>query len=210
MNPENLSRADFEARFASRNVPGSFDTLKGCTVGIAGAGGLGSNVAAALARAGVGHLILADPDRVELSNLNRQLFFCDQVGRLKVDALAESLRRINPYLTLTLHRERIRPSSVMDVFGRADLLVEAFDSAGEKAMIIEAWRAARPDRYIVAASGLAGYGRTECLDVVRTGFLILCGDGESDQSMGLNACRVGIVANMQANVAVELLVGRRE
>jgi sulfur carrier protein ThiS adenylyltransferase len=199
-------RERFEQAFTSRNVPGTFEKLKQAKVGILGAGGLGSNVAAALVRAGVGHLIVADHDHVETSNLNRQLFFLDQVGRPKVEALAETLTRINPYVELILHRLRITPLNILTVFGEVDILVEALDQASEKASLIEAWLVQRPDGFIVAASGLAGFGDTERLEVKRVGRMILCGDGEKDAAMGLCASRVGAVAHMQANAVIEFLL----
>lgn len=201
------SKATYDLEeFASRNVPGTFERLQQACVGILGVGGLGSNVAASLVRAGVGRLILADHDMVERSNLNRQLFFQDQIGRRKVDAMAETLLRINPKVDLICHRARITPDNLRETFDRADLLVEALDAAKEKALLIEAWLMQMPDRMIVAASGLAGYGKTEDLTVRRVGRMIVCGDGQSDAAQGLCASRVGIVAQMQANTAVEILL----
>ena len=196
----------FEAEFFSRNVPGSAARLKRCTVGIVGAGGLGSNAAHALVRAGVGRLIAADPDGVELSNLNRQLFFRDQAGRPKVEALAETLGRISPQCTLDFHAVRITPDNLLRFFGEADLLIEALDRAESKAELIEAWLRQTSGRYIVAASGLAGIGKTEDLKVRRLGRLILCGDGLSDMATGLCSARVALVASMQANIALSLLL----
>jgi sulfur carrier protein ThiS adenylyltransferase len=187
-------------------VPGTFARLQECTVGVLGSGGLGSHVAAALVRSGVGHLILADPDRVEISNLNRQLFFCDQVGLFKVEALAQTLRRITPFVRLSLHAERITPAKLTSRLGGADLLIEALDAADEKARLIESWLLQQPEKYIVCASGLGGYGRSEDLLVRRMGRLILCGDGTRDARSGLSAGRVGAVAHLQANLAVELLM----
>lgn len=203
-----MSREHFEDAIAERNVPGTFERLKTCTVGIVGAGGLGSNVAVALVRTGVGRLILSDPDRVELSNLNRQHFFRDQVGQMKVDALARSLKRVNPYVSLSIHHDRVNADNILSIYGEADLLVEALDRAKEKAEIIEAWLVKKHKRYVVAASGLAGYGHTESLGVRRMGYLAVCGDGKRDMTLGLTAGRVGMVACMQANVAVELLLSQ--
>jgi sulfur carrier protein ThiS adenylyltransferase len=188
-----------------RNVPGSTEILQARTVGIAGCGGLGSNAAISLTRAGVGGLILADFDTVEESNLNRQAYFVDDIGRLKVEALAATLRRINPAIRLALHCDRLDPFTVAEVFAGADLLLEAFDRAESKQWLIEAWSRAYPDRFVVAASGVSGLGATERLGVRRAGHIVVCGDQTSDMSEGLCAPRVAIAANMQANVAVELL-----
>jgi sulfur carrier protein ThiS adenylyltransferase len=193
-----------------RNVPGSTSVLETCTVGVAGCGGLGSNAAVSLARAGIGGLILADFDLVEESNLNRQAFFLDDIGAPKVAALAGYLRRINPAIRLMLHDIRLEAAVVAEVFGAADLLLEAFDRAESKRWLIEAWCRAFPDRPVVAASGLSGLGKTEGMRVHRAGRIVVCGDESSDLSEGLCAPRVAIAANMQANVAVELLVGRAD
>jgi sulfur carrier protein ThiS adenylyltransferase len=206
MSASQPDRASFERELALKNVPGTFQRLQGCTVGLMGAGGLGSNAAAALARAGVGRLILADHDRVEISNLNRQFFFTDQVGERKVKALEANLLRINPYLQVVALEERVTPLNMGDLYGQADLMIEALDRAREKAQLIQAWMALFPDRWIVAASGLAGMGKTEALRVRKLGRLVLCGDEASDADMGLCAARVMAVAAMEANVAIELLM----
>ena len=190
-----------------RNVPGTTEKLATATVGIAGCGGLGSNAAVALARAGVGRLILVDHDRVELSNLNRQHYFQSDIGKVKVEALAEHLRSINPAIALELHDIELAPGHVTEVFAGADLLIEAFDKAEDKRWLIESWCKAFPDRHIVCGSGLSGCGSTETLKVHSAGYIHMCGDEETDMSLGLCAARVGIVANMQANVAIEILAG---
>ena len=191
----------------ARNVPGSTEVLRAATVAVAGCGGLGSNAAVTLVRSGVGGLILVDHDAVELSNLNRQHYFQRDVGRPKVEALADHLRAIHPGVRLELSRARLTPGDVPRLFSTADLLIEAFDRAEAKRWLIEAWCRAFPERWVVCASGLSGLGRTEALGVRRAGRIVLCGDQRSDMSEGLCAARVAIVANMEANAAVELLVG---
>jgi len=191
----------------ARNVPGTTAILQAATVGVAGCGGIGSNAAVALARAGVGTLILFDHDQVETSNLNRQYFFQADVGRPKVEALADHLWAINPDLQLELHRQRLTREQVPALLAAADLLIEAFDLAESKQWLIEAWCRAFPGRTIVCASGLSGLGNTEAIKVRRAGKIVLCGDEATDMSQGLCAARVAIVANMQANVAIETLVG---
>jgi sulfur carrier protein ThiS adenylyltransferase len=185
--------------------------LRKSTVGIAGAGGLGSNVAISLARAGVGRLIIADFDRIEPSNLNRQQYFVGQIGRRKVEALIENLKRINPFSEYSVHDTKISGRNVDRIFGAADILVEAFDKAEAKHMLIEAWLSLFPERPIVAASGLAGYGKNRKIHVRKMGNLYICGDEESEAAPGVSpmAPRVAIVANMQANCVVELLVKMR-
>jgi sulfur carrier protein ThiS adenylyltransferase len=195
-----------ETGIFARNVPGSTAILAASTVAIAGCGGLGSNAAVALTRAGVGSLILVDQDRVEVSNLNRQCFFQGDLGRSKVEALADHLRAINPEVRLDPWRLTLTPADVPRLFSGADLLIEAFDRADAKRWLIEAWCRAFPERTVVCASGISGLGRTEAIQVRRAGKIILCGDEESDPIEGLCAPRVAIVASMQANLAIEALV----
>ena len=191
-----------------KNVPGSYEALRSAVVGIAGCGGLGSNAAVALVRAGVGSLVLADFDRVEESNLNRQYYFQTDIGKKKVEALSRHLLAINPAVRLTPIDQKITPPDVPEIFGTADLLIEAFDNAASKQWLIESWCMAYPDRPIVCANGLSGIGKTAAIVVRRAGRVHVAGDGESDMSMGLCSARVAMVANMQANIAIELLLNR--
>jgi sulfur carrier protein ThiS adenylyltransferase len=189
-----------------KNVPGTTEILQKACIGIAGCGGLGSNAAVALVRAGVGKLIMSDFDVVEESNLNRQYFFRADIGRNKVGALAHHLKSINPHVQLTLVNKQLCAADVPKVFKDADLCIEAFDRAESKSWLLEAWSTAFPGRHIVCASGLSGIGNTEALKVRHAGTLHIVGDGESEMSLGLCSARVAIVANMQANVAIELLI----
>lgn len=189
-----------------RNVPGVRDILSKKTVAVAGCGGLGSNAAAALARAGIGKLIIADNDIVELSNLNRQYFFLADVGRRKTDAISAHLLAINPGLHLEMHFVELTGENVPGLFAGADLLIEAFDRAESKAWLIETWCTHFPGKPVICASGLSGYGDTSSLVVRRSGNIVMVGDGETDMSMGLTSSRVAIAANMEANEAIELLV----
>lgn len=178
------------------------------TVGIAGAGGLGSNCAAALARAGVGRLVIADFDAVSLPNLDRQYYFRAQVGRPKVEALAENLAAIDPGVEVSAHLLRIDPAAARSLYAGCDVIVEAFDDAGAKDMLIETCLAAFPRTPIVGASGLAGVGRFESIRVLRSGNLVLCGDFENEVSVQLPpvAPRVAIVANLEADIVLEALL----
>ncbi len=182
--------------------------LESAVVGIAGAGGLGSNCAMHLVRAGVKKLVIADFDVVGESNLNRQFFFRDQLGRKKVDALAENLRRIEPDLSLDLRDVRLAPDNIDWTFSGCSVIVEAFDSADAKAMLLHALLPL--GKPIVSASGIAGWGRSLAIGQRRIGKnLILIGDTSSDVSNGLApfSPRVGIAAAMEANAVVSLLLG---
>ncbi len=183
--------------------------LERSVVGIAGAGGLGSNVAAHLVRAGVRRFVIADFDVVSPSNLNRQFFFRDQIGRRKVDALAENLRRIEPDLDLGIHDVRLDAANLPSIFGACDVVVEAFDSVESKSALLSTLR----ERPVVSASGLAGWGRSNEMKVRRVGGnLVLVGDCASDIRSGLapQSARVGIAAAMQANAVLALLLGHPE
>ena len=202
--------ADLEALMAARHTPGVHARLKAATVGIAGLGGLGSTVAIALARTGVGRLILADFDVVEPSNLNRQQYFIGQIGRPKAEALSDNLSQINPCVRVDRHTVRLAPENVAEIFRNAGVLVEAFDGAEAKAMLVEAFLVAYPDRHVVAASGMAGHGPGNELRVRRAGRgLVLVGDLTTGAApgMGLMAPRVGIAACQQANAVLRLLLG---
>lgn len=191
-----------------RNPPGSLDRLKSKVVGIAGVGGLGSNIAVSLLRSGVQRFIIADHDRVELSNLNRQHYFADQVGMDKTAALVQNLRRINPYVEVISHCLRITADNLAAIFASAQLLIEAFDAAEMKALAAQSWTKAYPDRFLVMGSGVSGYGGSGAIGVTVRGKLVICGDQETPctPEAGLTASRLGIVAQMQANAALEILL----
>lgn len=192
----------------ARNVKGITELLKKSVIGVAGCGGLGSNAAVALTRAGVGKLILLDYDVVEESNLNRQYFFVDDIGKSKVDALEFHLKNINPNLIIEKHNITIKKDDIPVVFHNADILLEAFDMAQNKKFLIEAWVKAYPDRPVICGNGLSGFGNFEMLKVQKVGNIYFCGDGFTDMSMGLTSSRVAIVANMQANVAIEIIANK--
>jgi sulfur carrier protein ThiS adenylyltransferase len=194
-----------EEMFAD-NPAGVTEALTGSTVGIAGAGGLGSNIAILLARAGVGKLMVADFDVVETRNLNRQCYFTDQVGMPKVHALGQTLARINPGLGYVGLRARLDRQTCCDCFADADILVEALDQAESKQFLLEEWLTRLPGKPVVAASGLAGSGGTDRLRVFRAGTLTVCGDFESGLDRGTVSARVGIVASMMANEVISILV----
>ncbi|MDP3179869.1 MAG: sulfur carrier protein ThiS adenylyltransferase ThiF [Spirochaetaceae bacterium] len=191
-----MTRDEYRARLGRKSV------------GIAGAGGLGSNCAQALVRSGIGELVIADFDLVSESNLDRQFFFLDQVGKPKVEALAENLRRIDPRPNIAAHAIRLDPDSVVRLFADCDVIVEAFDLAEAKAMIIETVLTRLPGKALVSASGLAGFGRSESIAVRRSGDLVIVGDLESEVGPDNPpmAPRVGIAACMEANAVVEILL----
>lgn len=185
------------------------DHLKNFRVGIAGAGGLGSNCAASLARTGIGTLVIADFDRVEQSNLSRQYYFQGQAGMLKTEALKENLIRIRPEIKVLTFHVKLDRENIPSVFSGCDVIVEAFDRSDMKEMIVETVQNEMPGIPLIVGSGLAGWGRNETLGFRKIDeTLYICGDEMTEASDDLPplAPRVGIVANMQANAVVEILL----
>jgi len=185
--------------------------LSGFRVGIAGAGGLGSNCAIALARSGVGTLVIADFDIVEVRNLNRQYYFIDQAGIMKTLALKENIARIDSTIKVITHQKRLDRSNIPVIFSGCDVIVEAFDKAEMKELIAETVQTGMPGIPLIIGSGMAGWGQNDTLktrQVDKT--LYVCGDesSESDEDLPPMAGRVGIVASMQANIVIEILMNK--
>ncbi|MCB5252673.1 MAG: sulfur carrier protein ThiS adenylyltransferase ThiF [Candidatus Cloacimonadaceae bacterium] len=185
--------------------PIAFPLWQKAVVGIAGAGGLGSNIAMLLARAGIGKLIISDFDVVTLSNLGRQAFTLEQVGMHKVEAVAQNIAKVNPFTLLEIHKLRLDDDKVRQLFHNVDVMIEAFDTADAKTMLIECFSRYFPDIPLICASGLAGYGRSEEIRIVQDGSLYVVGDQSSQLRGGIApiSARVMIVAAMQANLALE-------
>lgn len=204
-------RKELESLMVARHTPGVHEKVKKATVGIAGVGGLGSHVALALARIGIGKLVIADFDIVEPSNLNRQVFNIDQIGEVKVTALKRNIRKINPYVRVESHRVKLTEENVPTIFKTVDILVEAFDDPKEKTMLVNSFTRRYPKRPVVAASGLAGYAPSNWIKTRKIGnFLYVVGDMKTEAGVGqgLMAPRVGIAAHHQANLVLRLILGR--
>lgn len=202
---------NFEKELYSAHDPEQLKIWQAATVGIAGAGGLGSNIAFALARSGIGRLIIADYDAVSPSNLNRQQYFIDQIGMLKVLALQINLKRIGGKTRISIHPLRVTPENLSVVFREAGILIEAIDLDEQKQMLMEAWMSQYPTRPYIGASGLAGVGGNELITTQAFGNVYIIGDGLSEAKPPFSplAPRVGVVANMQANLCLELLLKGR-
>jgi sulfur carrier protein ThiS adenylyltransferase len=207
------SPEEFESLMMARHTPGIHQKIKKSVVGIAGLGGLGSAIAIALARIGVGKLVLVDFDVVEPSNLNRQQYFIQQIGMPKVEALKENLSKINPYVWVQIYNEKLDRKNVEKIFNEAEVVVEAFDRADEKAMLINTVSEKMPDKYIVAASGVAGYGENNEIKTVRfSSKIFIVGDHKTaaQPGVGLMAPKVGIAAHHQANAVLRILLGEEK
>ena len=207
------SPEEMERLLYARHTPGVHQRLRKAVVGILGLGGLGSAVAVALARMGIGKLVLADYDVVEPTNLNRQQYFIDQIGMKKTDALRENLTRINPYVAVETIDEVLTEESIVRHFKAVDALAECFDDAAMKATALRAALRDLKEVYYVGSSGVAGIGKS---NDIKTKMIFpdvfLVGDGEAAAApgQGLMATRVGIAAHHQANQIVSLLLGAGE
>ena len=187
--------------------------ISAARVAVCGLGGLGSNIAIALARAGVGHLHLIDFDRVDLTNLNRQQYAVGQLGQYKTDALRETLSLVSPYCDVTCDTIQVTEENLPDLLKTEDYICEAFDRAEAKAMLVSGVLEHFPEKYLVAGSGLAGLGSANTIQTHRISKrFYLCGDGTSDSSVGLGlvASRVLVCAAHEANMILRLIAGETE
>ena len=183
------------------------------TVAVCGLGGLGANIAISLARVGIGKLVLIDFDRVDITNLHRQQYKANQVGRYKTDALAENLLEIAPYMEIETVTERITEENFIDFLKDVDVVCEAFDRAESKAMLVNCVLEQLPECYLVAASGMAGISTPNSIKTRKImKRFYLCGDEVSDveDSIGLVATRVMLCAAHQAHTVLRILAGEYE
>ena len=183
------------------------------TVAICGLGGLGSNIAISLARAGIGKLILIDFDKVDITNLHRQQYKANQIGMNKTDALRNNLLEIAPYIGIESHTVRITEDNALELLQGADIICEAFDDAEAKAMLTNLVLEEMPNKFLVAASGMAGFGSANTIKTRKVmSRFYLCGDEESDvQSEGsLISSRVMLCAAHQAHTVLRILAGEIE
>lgn len=203
-------REVLRAMIASRNSPELNLALSKAVIGVAGLGGLGSNIALSLARVGVKKLVLADFDVVEPSNLNRQQYFVRHIGMKKTQALKELINDVNPFVEVETHDIFLDEKNVASVFGECEILCEAFDNVAGKAMILNEAGASLKEKKIIGASGMAGYFSSNLIKTIKFAKNVyLCGDltNEAKIGQGLMAPRVAICANHEANLAIRLLMG---
>ena len=208
-----LSKEEWTEALISRHGRTRQQQFARSRVVICGLGGLGSRVAELLTRAGVGYLRLVDFDKLEPTNLNRQFYFQDQLGKYKADALAENLRRISPYTELELHKEKVTENNLPALLKGVDVIVEAFDAPAAKALLVNGARETSPSVPLVAASGMAGLASGNSMEVRSISpFFYLCGDGKTgiEAGDGLYGARVGICAAQEALVVLQLLAGKNE
>ena len=179
-------------------------------VAICGLGGLGSNVAISLARAGVGKLILIDFDKVDISNLHRQQYNVSQLGMYKTDAMKQTLSEIAPYCEIVTHTEKITEDN-LSLIADCDIVCECFDNAECKSMLVNGVAEQYPDKYIISASGMSGLHTGNTIQTKSLGKkLYICGDGMSDVNSDrtLFAPRVMLCAAHQANTVLRIIAGK--
>lgn len=203
-----ITKIAWDAALAARHGEARHAAISASCVAVCGLGGLGSNIALMLARAGVGRLILCDFDRVELSNIHRQQYKISQLGRLKTDCTAENIRECAPFCVTECHTVRLSRDNLASCIACADVICEAFDDAEEKASLADAVLTEFPDKYYIASSGMAGFGAADELTTRRiTPHFYLCGDmkSESCADSGIVATRVALCGALQAHLALRLI-----
>ena len=208
-----LTKEEIYTALDERHSPETQKLLSAGNVAVAGLGGLGSNVAYALARIGVGHLHLIDFDVVDITNLNRQQYFMEHIGMYKTDALKSLLLKINPYLDIRTDCVKVTDDNLQELFADATIVCEAFDNPEAKAMLVNGILEHFPEKKLVSATGMAGYGSNNTIITKRiTKNFYLCGDGVTAPTSGhgLMAPRVAICAAHEANMITRLILGEEE
>ncbi len=191
-----------------RHGENMYNKISGATVAVCGLGGLGSNIATVLARMGTGKLILVDFDKVDVTNLHRQQYKTGQIGMFKTEALQENLKEINPYMEPEIYTAKLDEKNAKELLGNADVICEAFDNPETKASLVNFVLEHMPEKYIVAASGMAGKGSGNEIKTRKISKrFYVCGDEKNDVSegIGLVASRVMICAAHQAHMVIRIL-----
>ena len=207
------TREEIQRALELRHTKALQEKLSEASVAVCGLGGLGSHVAFALARCGIGRLHLIDFDRVDLTNLNRQQYGVSQLGLPKPEALKREILEFAPYLDIRTDFVRLTEENIPSVLAEEKYICEAFDRADQKAMLTNCVLEHLPDTYLVGASGMAGFGGSNEIKTRRiTARYYLCGDGVSEisEKMGLMAPRVMLCAAHQANQIIELISNAKE
>ena len=202
-----VSEDDYYKALAGRIGKDEAGKLRSASVGIAGLGGLGSNIAMMLARSGIGRLVIADHDTVELTNIHRQCYPLDSIGMKKTDAVVREINRINPFCKVEKHDMELNENN-LGIFSSCDIICEAFDSAENKIMLIEGLSAM--GKTVISGNGMAGKGPANAITTRKVGDNIyICGDGISDVNSegSLVPSRVTLCAAHQANAVIRIISG---
>lgn len=207
-----MTREEWFSALRERHGTALQERFSSASVAVCGLGGLGSNVAIALARAGVGTLCLIDFDRVDISNLNRQQYAVSQLGMNKTDAMKQTLAAIAPYCNIVTHTVKLAENNLF-LFADCGIVCECLDAPTSKAMLVNGIAEWYPETYIVASSGMSGLHSGNLIGTRRIGKrLYLCGDGKSDveDDRTLFASRVMLCAAHQANTVLRMIAGEYE
>ena len=208
-----LSKDEIEEVLIERHTLPIHRKLRNAGAAIAGLGGLGSHVAVMLARTGIGSLHLIDFDRVEPSNLNRQIYRMKHLGRYKTEALKEEISEINPYISVRTDTVKVTENNLDRLFRDDKIICEAFDRAENKAMLVNRVLETMPEKFLVAASGMAGISSANSVRTRRiTSRFYLCGDESSDtgSGLGLVSSRVMCCAAHEAHMVLRILAEQTE
>lgn len=204
-----ISREELERAFDARFPKEIQRKLRNARVAVAGLGGLGSNIAVMLARCGIGKLLLVDFDVVDVTNLNRQMYFIPQLGKPKAEALLELLYKIDPYASYETVCVKVTPENVRELFSEYPIVCEAFDRPDQKAMLVRELLTQCPNTIVVSGNGMAGYGDiNEIKTYQMMQRLYVCGDQKTDvlDGTGLMAPRVAACAAHEANKVLQLIL----
>ncbi len=207
------TREEYHSALVERHGANVQEKYDRATVAICGLGGLGSNIAICLARAGVGHLILIDFDKVDVTNLHRQQYKIDQVGMNKTDAILANIKETNPYIEVDVRQVMVTKDNALELTKDADIICEAFDKAQNKAMLVNLILEKTPDKYILSSSGMAGFGSANLISTKKiTKRFFLSGDDVSDvdDGIGLISSRVMVCGAHEAHMALRILAGMTE
>ena len=206
---ELISKEDLDHAFDARFPKEMQRKLRNAKVAVAGLGGLGSNIAVMLARSGLGKLLLVDFDLVDVTNLNRQMYFIPQLGKPKAEALPELLYQINPYVAYESICVKVTPENVKELFSEYPIVCEAFDAPDQKAMLVRELLIQCPKTTVISGNGMAGYADTNTIKTQQlTKRLYVCGDQSTDigNGIGLIAPRVAACAAHEANKVLQLIM----
>ncbi|MGM7557881.1 sulfur carrier protein ThiS adenylyltransferase ThiF [Aerococcus christensenii] len=171
-------------------------------VTILGCGGLGSNVAMMLARAGVGELVLYDDDQIEYSNLNRQNYSFSEVGQSKVYTCKKRLDSTLPYIKVEAYSQRVTPDNLEVISQQSRLFIEAFDNQESKRMVLDYFME-QEDKYLISAFGLSGLGSLSDIQVKYYNNICLIGDFKTTVNQGLYLPYVSVMASLEALEALK-------
>lgn len=202
------SRESIRLAREARHGPELQERFSAASVAVCGLGGLGSNLALCLARAGVGRLHLIDFDRVDLSNLHRQQYFTPQLGRPKTEALRDILAAAAPDVTVTIHTARVTEDNLDALLADCRIVCEAFDTPRTRPFWSTPCWSASPTSMWWPPPGMAGLGPANEIRTRRiTPRFYLCGDGTSQLTPGggLLPSRVMLCAAHQAHAVLRIL-----